>query len=153
MLETLEKLENRFREDARTVDKSIIRRRTHIVQANISQIEGLHRSTKHIQRLAGGTPNDPRKSRTEQFVEWYLATGGEHRDSALQMQAFLIPMFSDLASNGLRKRDFWEVHEEVYGMLGVARNAFISGDRIQARFAAVQMMEKAREMLILADTV
>lgn len=153
MLETLDKLENRFREDARLIDKSIIKRRTHIVQANISQIEGLNRSAKHIQRLAGGTPNDPRKSRTEQFVEWFIATGGEHRDSALQMQAFLIPVFAELASNGQRERDFWEVHDEVYGLLGMARNAYFSGDRIQARFAAVQMMEKAREMLVLADTV
>ncbi len=153
MLETLDKLETRFREDARTVDKSIIKRRTHIVQANISQIEGLNRSTKHIQRLAGGTPNDPRKSRTEQWIEWFIATGGEHRDSALQMQAFLIPMFSELASNGQRQRDFWEVHEEMYGLLGMARTSFLVGDRIQARFTAVQMMAKAREMLVLADQV
>lgn len=51
------------RREARSLDRLMIRRRIHIVRRNLIEIENVNRSAKYIQRLAGGAPEDMRRSR------------------------------------------------------------------------------------------
>lgn len=137
--------------EARRLDRLLIRRRIHIVRRNLTEIEKVNRSPKYIQRLAGGSAEDIRRSRTEAAVEWFAAAAADHPDMAARFQAFWIPLFE--SATPVRPREFWQVYDEIESLLGAARQAFTHSNVIELRFVAVKIKEKAKELLVSADII
>lgn len=129
----------------------MIRRRIHIVRRNLIEIENVNRSAKYIQRLAGGAPEDMRRSRTEAEVEWYAAAAAGSPEMSARFQAFWIPLFG--SATPVRPREFWQVYDEIESLLGAARQAFTHSNVIELRFVAVKIKEKAKELLVSADII
>ena len=139
--------------EARIVDKAMIRRRLHIVASRLSKIERRTRSAKYIQRLAGGTPEDIRRSRTEAAVEWFAAAALEDPDMSARYQAFWLPIFAEAnTTKPAHVREFWMIYDDIHSLLGRARSAFDKDKNpVEARFVAVKIMQSAKELLAAAD--
>lgn len=129
----------------------MIRHRIHIVRRNLIEIENVNRSAKYIQRLAGGAPEDMRRSRTEAEVEWYAAAAAGSPEMSARFQAFWMPLFE--SANIIRPREFWDIYDEIEALLGRARQAFAGRSSIELRFVAIKIREKAGEMLTSADLI
>lgn len=148
MIETQEEIK-RQQHEARKLDKNLIgNRRGGQVQRNISLIEGVNRSPKYVERLAGIRPDVPIKSATERYVQWFGATAMENPQLSAQVVAFWKPIFDFQPFRKIyRQREFWTIENETDVLFSQMRMSVINGDDMQTRFMLTQIRKNIDEML------
>jgi hypothetical protein len=151
MLETLKYIRPIIENDARQIDITLIRNRTAAVAKNFTQLTDVNRSQKFMERKGG---LDERRSAHQDAVLWFAATAIEDPDRASMVEALWSPLFSYARTNRLFVPvGFWDVHEEINGLLSTVRRSYLDGNRIETRFNAIKIREKANELIRLCDGI
>jgi hypothetical protein len=149
MLETLKYIRPIIENDARQIDITLIRNRTAAVAKNFTQLTDVNRSQKFMERKGG---LDERRSAHQDAVLWFAATAIEDPDRASMVEALWSPLFSYARTNRLFiPVGFWDLEETAMGLHSQLRSAFLSGNRIEARFLLIKLRENSMSMLQAVD--
>lgn len=154
MKETLEQI-NRFYTQARILDAQLIKGRTATAQKNLSEIEGINRSPKYVERLAGKSSDLYRKSRTQQMVQWLGSTTFENLPQMLLVKAFYQQIF-EYAENHQSfyvVRDFWTIDEQNACLEAARRMAVQAQDIIRATQLSMQIGRNEQEISMFLSSM
>jgi hypothetical protein len=149
MLETLRYITPVIESEAAEVDRRLIRGRVSAVGRNYTQLTDVNRSKKFIERKAG---RDERRSATQDAVIWFASTAMEDPGRSALVEALWSPLFR-YARPIVLPFSFLDVDEEIGGLLALARRSYIEGNRLEARFNAIKIREKADELIRLCDQI
>lgn len=154
MIETL-KLINETLPRARDLDREIGRERTRIISRNLTEITGVNRSSGKFAERKAGIADEDRRSQNEDELIWFGAAAIESVDLSARWAALWTPLFNYAANlkRKYRPADFWGVQEEANALLANVRTSYVRGDRIETRFAAIQLRQKADELIRLCDAM
>lgn len=147
MKNTLDNIQ-RFAEEARVLDAQLVKKRASYVQRNLTDIEGVNRSDKYVERLAGKSADNYRKSRTEQSVEWLGATAIESLPQLLMVKAFYAQVFeyAETLQDFRVVRNFWAIDEQTACLEAARRMAVQAGDIARALELSMQIKRNEQEI-------
>jgi hypothetical protein len=153
MIETL-KFTGGKEAEAQQLDQELIDGRRSIVGTNLAQMTGIRRSEKFVARKAGLSTDMPRRSETQDHLQWIAATAIEDPNRMARVEAFWTPVFDYARSRRIiTPVDFWSVQEQIEGLLSTVRRSFLDGNRMEARFSVIKIRECASDLLRLCDSI
>lgn len=149
MIEALQRI-SQLERDAAELDRVLIEKRKRKVQLNISQIERVERSPKHVERLAGLSPDVARKSRTLAMVQWIGATGFETKRESGLIRSFFGEVFKAISESEPRiVADFWTLEESLDRTLSELRHAHVDGRHADERVCLANIKQICEDLLTL----
>jgi hypothetical protein len=153
MLEAQHIIESK-RGAARELDQRLVYKRRSAVCRSLAIIEGQNHSEKYVSRLAGESSDVYRKSRSEQFLEWFGATCLKSPEHSMLCSEFWTPLFN-YATGRLfyGVRDFFDIDSDINDLFSRVRKSYVHANLMEARFLLCQIRSKIDEMLMVINAM